>query len=69
MAVNTFRFENGEEIFRNKLLFENYAVRSINSRLASQNTLFLFLSWTGCRVKSIMITRQNKGEKKDNGYC
>ena len=44
--------------YKNKLLSENYAVRSVNSMLASLNILFAFLGWTDCRVKSIKLQRQ-----------
>ena len=44
--------------YKNKLLSENYAVRSVNSMLASLNSLFAFLSWTDCKVKSIKLQRQ-----------
>ena len=44
--------------YKNKLLSENYAVRSVNSMLASLNSLFVFLGWTDCRVKSIKLQRQ-----------
>lgn len=44
--------------YKNKLLAENYAVRSINSMLASLNSLFAFLGWSDCRVKSIKLQRQ-----------
>ena len=44
--------------YKNKLLSENYAVRSINSMLASINNLFVFLGWADCRVKSIKLQRQ-----------
>ena len=43
---------------KSKLLAESYAVRSINSMLASLNGLFSFLGWTDCRVKSIKLQRQ-----------
>ena len=69
-------YMNGEEITKesviaskDKLISKNYAVRSINSMLASQNNPFLFLGWTDCRAKSIMITWQNKEKKKDGSYC
>ncbi|MGI6745464.1 MAG: site-specific integrase [Acutalibacteraceae bacterium] len=32
--------------YKNKLISENYAVRSINSMLASVNSLLAFLGWT-----------------------
>ena len=44
--------------YKNKLLAESYAVRSVNSMLASLNSLFAFLGWTDCRVKSIKLQRQ-----------
>lgn len=44
--------------YKGKLLSENYAVRSINSMLASLNSLFAFLGWTDCKVKSIKLQRQ-----------
>lgn len=44
--------------YKNKLIAENYAVRSINSVLASLNSLFSFLGWTECKVKSIKLQRQ-----------
>lgn len=44
--------------YKNKLLSENYAVRSVNSILASLNSLFSFLGWTDCRVKSIKLQQQ-----------
>lgn len=44
--------------YKNKLLSENYAVRSINSMLAALNSLFTFLGWTDCKVKSIKLQRQ-----------
>lgn len=44
--------------YKNKLINENYAVRSINSMLASLNSLFSFLNWMDCRVKSIKLQRQ-----------
>ena len=43
---------------KNTLLYENYAARSVNSMIASLNSLFSFLGWTDCRVKSIKLQRQ-----------
>ena len=58
-------YMNGEEItkesviaYKDKLISKNYAVRSINSMLASLNSLFSFLNWMDCRVKSIKLQRQ-----------
>lgn len=44
--------------YKNRLLSKNYAVRSINSMLASLNSLFSFLGWTDCKVKSIRLQQQ-----------
>ena len=44
--------------YKNKLLSENYAVRSVNSMLASLNSLFAFLGWADLKVKSIKLQRQ-----------
>lgn len=44
--------------YKNKLLSKNYAARSINSMLASLNSLFSFLGWRDCKVKSIKLQRQ-----------
>ena len=44
--------------YKNKLINENYAVRSINSMLASLNSLFTFLGWVDLKVKSIKLQRQ-----------
>lgn len=56
---------NGTEVtketvisYKEKLLSNGYAPRSINSMLASLNSLFSFLSWTDCKVKSIKLQRQ-----------
>ena len=57
--VRTFAaYQNGAEItketviaYKSKLLSENYAVRSINSMLASLNSLFAFLGWSDCTLQ------------------
>ena len=41
-----------------KYLQENYAVRSVNSMLASINSLFMFLGWHDLRVKSLKLQQQ-----------
>ena len=58
-------YMNGAEItkesiiaYKDKLISESYAVRSINSMLASLNSLFSFLNWIDCRAKSIKLQRQ-----------
>lgn len=58
-------YQNGAEVtkdtvitYKSKLLSETYAARSINSMLASLNTLFAFLGWADCKVKSIKLQRQ-----------
>ena len=44
--------------YKQHLLDENYAVRSINSMLASINSLFCFLGWNDMRVKSLKVQQQ-----------
>ena len=44
--------------YKNKLISDNYAVRSINSMVASLNGLFSFLGWADLKVKSIKLQRQ-----------
>ena len=57
-------FVNGEEITKEvvieykKYLQDSYAVRSINSMLASINSLFAFLGWQELKVKSIKLQQQ-----------
>lgn len=41
-----------------KCLQENYAVRSVNSMLASINSLFAFLGWLDLKVKSLKLQQQ-----------
>lgn len=60
-----FDHTNGTEItketviaYKNTLLSDNYAARSINSMLASINSLFSFLGWADLKVKSIKLQRQ-----------
>lgn len=64
--VNAFRsFIGGEEIskesvirFKQYLLQSGYASRSVNSMLASLNSLFSFLGWHGCKVKMVRLQNQ-----------
>ena len=44
--------------WKKQLLQDGYAVRSINSMLASVNSLLTFLGWYDCRVKNIRTQRQ-----------
>lgn len=44
--------------YKQNLVEKEYAVRSINSMLASLNSLLYFLGWGDCRVKSFKIQRQ-----------
>lgn len=44
--------------WKQHLVDEGYAVRSINSMLASLNSFFAFLGWTDLRAKSIKLQRQ-----------
>lgn len=52
--------------YKDRLISENYALRSINSMLASLNSLFSFLGWVEYRVKSLKLQRQTfcKEEKE-----
>ena len=44
--------------FKQRLVNDGYAVRSINSMLASLNSLFSFLCWHDLKVKTIKVQRQ-----------
>ncbi len=44
--------------FKRQLLADGYAVRSVNSMLASLNSLFAFLGWHDCRAKNIRMQPQ-----------
>ena len=44
--------------YKKRLLEENYAVRSINSMLASLSSLLGFLGWPDCRVRSVKLQRE-----------
>lgn len=44
--------------YKARLIAKNYAIRSINSMLASLNCLFMFLGWNDLKVKSIKVQRQ-----------
>lgn len=44
--------------YKQNLIDNGYAVRSINSMLASLNSLFSFLGWYELRVKSLKVQRQ-----------
>ena len=44
--------------YKSHLQSEEYAVRSINSMLASLNSLLTFLGWAECKVKSIKQQKQ-----------
>ena len=44
--------------YKQNLIDSGYAVRSINSMLASINSLFSFLSWYELRVKSLKVQQQ-----------
>lgn len=41
-----------------KYLLEKYAVRSVNSMLASMNSLFVFLGWYDLKVKALKLQQQ-----------
>ena len=44
--------------YKAELQKKNYAIRSINSMLASINSLLVFLEWTDCKVKTLRYQRQ-----------
>lgn len=44
--------------YKTQLLESHYAVRSVNSMLASLNSIFTFLGWSDCKVKSIKLQRE-----------
>ena len=44
--------------WKKELLEKGYAVRSINSMLASVNSFFGFLGWHDCKVKNIRLQQQ-----------
>lgn len=44
--------------YKQHLLDSDYAVRSINSMLASLNSLFDWLGWNDCRVKALKTQKQ-----------
>ena len=64
--VNTFcSFAGDSEItkelvinYKQKLIENNYAIRSINSMLASINSFFDFTGWYDCKVKSLKLQRE-----------
>lgn len=45
-------------VWKQSLVDRGYAVRSVNSMIASVNSLFRALGWEDCRVKSIRLQRQ-----------
>ena len=44
--------------YKQKLMDRGYAVRSVNSMLASLNSLFRFLNWADCKIKAAKVQRQ-----------
>lgn len=44
--------------YKQQLVNRGYAVRSVNSVLASLNSLFMYLGWSDCKVKTIKVQRQ-----------
>lgn len=44
--------------YKQHLIDSGYAVRSVNSMLASLNSLFYFLGWEDCKAKTLKIQRQ-----------
>lgn len=64
--VQTFcAFANGQPVtkelavaYKKECIERGYATRSVNSMIASINSLFGFLGWTECRVKAIRLQHQ-----------
>lgn len=44
--------------YKSELFKKKYAIRSINSMLASINSLFSYLGWSECKVKAIKLQQQ-----------
>ena len=44
--------------YKQQLMEQGYAVRSVNSVLASLNSFFTFMGWQDCHVKSLRLQRQ-----------
>ena len=44
--------------YKHYLIQAGYAVRSVNSMLASVNSLLCYLGWSDCRVKSLKTQRE-----------
>ena len=44
--------------FKQKLIEEKYAVRSINSMISSINSLFNYLQWYDCKVKNLKFQQE-----------
>ena len=62
---NFFLFANGQPVdktltvaYKQHLQERGYAVRSVNSMLASINSLLDFLGWSDCKVKNLRCQRQ-----------
>lgn len=44
--------------YKQRLLEQGYAARSVNSMLAGLNSLFGFLGWQDCRVRNVRVQRR-----------
>lgn len=59
-----FNFVGDDEITKERILAykahlkEKYAVRSVNSMLASINSLFAFLGWSDLKIKALKVQQQ-----------
>ena len=52
--------------YKNYLLTNHYAARSVNSMLASLNSIFAFLGWNDYRVKNVKLQREvYRAEEKE----
>ena len=52
--------------YKKELQIKEYAVRSINSMLASLNSLLDFLGWSDCKVKAMKSRSRFTAPKKKN---
>lgn len=64
-AEKFYQFASGREVtkeltvaYKQFLMEQGYAIRSINSMLAGVNSFLRFLGWTDCRVKSLKKQRE-----------
>ena len=57
-SVGTVITKEHTVLYKRALQEQGYAIRSINSMLASVNSLLEFLGWSDCKVKNLRFQRQ-----------